>query len=399
MTAIYNENDPFAAKWMRGLIAAGRIAPGVVDERSIADLAPADVMGVGQRHFFAGIAGWSHALRLAGVPDDASVWTGSCPCQGLSEAGRRRGFADPRHLWPVWFRLIAECRPPVVFGEQSASSLGLEWLDLVFSDLEGAGYACAAADLCAAGVGAPHRRQRLFFVAYAGGQSGRLLATQWQSRRTDAQAERRGEARELANADGCGRDGEPRHVSSRREQPDAARSGAESSMGDSAGARFGDTQDTRADRGGARRSTEEIERRSAGILEPERASAALAMANATRSRRSKGQHSRQSGALRGSGFADGGRPFAVANTGESRPEVVSEQQARRQLKAAERGGEVDWRSCDWIPCSDGVARPVEPGTHPLSHGVPGRVGLLRGYGNAIVPQVAAQFIAAALEAA
>lgn len=186
MRSIYNEIDPGAARWMRNLIADGHIADGVVDERSIADLRADDVAGDGQRHFFAGIGGWSYALRLAGVSDTASVWTGSCPCQPFSAAGRGLGNADDRHLWPEWFRLIRECRPAVLFGEQVASTAGLAWLDAVFADLEGVGYACAAADICAASVGAPHVRQRLYFVAYADGESGRLLASEWKSRRADA---------------------------------------------------------------------------------------------------------------------------------------------------------------------------------------------------------------------
>jgi DNA (cytosine-5)-methyltransferase 1 len=169
VTAIFNEIDGYAAQWTRNLIAAGHVALGVVDERSIADLRAVDVSGPGQRHFFAGIGVWSYALRLAGVRDDADVWTGSCPCQGLSDAGRKLGFADPRHLWPVWFELIRECRPRVILGEQVASGLGLEWLDLVCADLEGAGYTVRAADTCAAGFGAPHIRQRIYFVAYAEG--------------------------------------------------------------------------------------------------------------------------------------------------------------------------------------------------------------------------------------
>lgn len=70
MTAYYNEFDPFAAKWLRNLIDAGLIAPGIVDDRSITDVTPADLEGFKQCHFFAGIGGWSLALRLAGVPDD-----------------------------------------------------------------------------------------------------------------------------------------------------------------------------------------------------------------------------------------------------------------------------------------------------------------------------------------
>jgi DNA (cytosine-5)-methyltransferase 1 len=80
MTAYYNELDPFAAAWLRNLIAAGLIPQGEVDERSIEDVTPNDLAGFRQCHFFAGIGGWPLALRLAGWPDERPVWTGSCPC-------------------------------------------------------------------------------------------------------------------------------------------------------------------------------------------------------------------------------------------------------------------------------------------------------------------------------
>jgi len=165
VSAIYNEIEPYAAAWLGNLSDAGHIARGVVDVRSIRDLRADDVVGATQFHTFAGLGAWSYALRLAGWPDDRPVWTGSCPCQPFSVAGKGGGTADERHLWPEWFRLIRECRPPIVFGEQVASGAGLAWLDVVRADLEAEGYAVGAADLCAAGVGAPHIRQRLFFGA------------------------------------------------------------------------------------------------------------------------------------------------------------------------------------------------------------------------------------------
>jgi DNA (cytosine-5)-methyltransferase 1 len=167
MAAYYNEIDPFAAQWLRNLIAAGHIAAGDVDERSIVDVAPSELAGYTQCHFFAGIGVWSHALRLAGWSDDRSVWTGSCPCQPFSAAGKGAGFDDERHLWPAFHHLIEQCRPATVLGEQVASPDGLAWIDLVQTDLENSGYASAAVDLCAAGVGAPHIRQRLYWTAYA----------------------------------------------------------------------------------------------------------------------------------------------------------------------------------------------------------------------------------------
>lgn len=220
MSAYYNEHDPKAAAWLRELINRGLIAPGFVDERSIEDVLPDELAGYTQCHFFAGIGVWSYALRQAGWEDDRPVWTGSCPCQPFSAAGKRTGTADERHLWPAFFHLINQCRPDVVFGEQVASKDGLAWLDLVRSDLEGASYAVGAADLCAAGFGAPHIRQRLYWVAdsysqqantadqrrlyaksseggdigrVADGGSSRLEGWQEQSAREECQAAQRGD--------------------------------------------------------------------------------------------------------------------------------------------------------------------------------------------------------------
>ena len=161
----YNENDQNAAAWLRELIAQGLIPAGTVDERSITEVKPDDLTGYNQCHFFAGIGGWSLALALAGVPATRSLWTGSCPCQPFSDAGQGKGIEDPRHLWPTWFRLIRKCGPPTVFGEQVASGDGLAWFDHVSTDLESAAYAVGAADIPAAGVGAPQGRARLWFVA------------------------------------------------------------------------------------------------------------------------------------------------------------------------------------------------------------------------------------------
>ena len=67
--------------------------------------------------------------------------------------------------WPAFHNLISECQPSTIFGEQVASKDGREWFSAVRADLERSGYACGCADLAAASVGAPHIRQRLFWVA------------------------------------------------------------------------------------------------------------------------------------------------------------------------------------------------------------------------------------------
>lgn len=181
VSAYYNEIDPYAAQWLRNLIDAGHIARGDVDERSIVDVRADDLRGYTQCHFFAGIGGWAYALRLAGWPDDRAVWTGSCPCQPFSEAGKRAGFGDERDLWPAWFPLIRERRPATILGEQVASADGVIWADRTAADLETADYAFGTAILPAAGVRAPHRRDRFYFVAHAIGADagGRASDRRW----------------------------------------------------------------------------------------------------------------------------------------------------------------------------------------------------------------------------
>ena len=314
----YNENDRFAAAWLRELIDEGLIPEGEVDERSITDIRGSDLVGFTQCHFFAGIGGWSYALQLAGWPEDRPVWTGSCPCQPLSSAGQRQGHADERHLWPAFYELIAERRPPAIFGEQVASKDGREWLCGIRTDLEDARYAVGAADLCAAGAGAPHIRQRLFWVADAN-QSGRKRSTQRQP---------------ISSADG-------RH-----------NIGGGSSNGGVA-----DAQGQRPDSG-----TDAEREGPAG--QPER-----------------------------DVWGEPKRPSA--DSGLANAEDADRRRKRRG--PMETGRSSHWSDATLIPCADGKARRAEPSIFPLAHGVPNKVGTLRGAGNAIVPQVAAEFIESYLQ--
>lgn len=351
-TTLYNEIDPYAAAWLRNLADAGHIAAGRIDTRSIADLQPSDVRDATRAHFFAGIGAWSHALRLAGWPDDARVWTGSCPCQPFSSAGKGAGFDDARHLWPAWFELIRECRPPVILGEQVASPDGLAWLDAVCADLEDADYAVGAADLCAAGIGAPHIRQRLYFVAIA-----EPVAECTGGGRT----ERDGRARDLADACGDER-GQGRGRA-------AVRWGAELE----------------------RAAQQPPGRGDAGLLGDPR-SARLA--------RRPGERG-DDGAQREAAQRAGGAACSVGNAdGSERPTRVTvavgerEESERPIQPSAPRGF---WSAADWIPCRDGKARPVEPGSFPLAHGATARVGRLRAYGNAICAPLAAEFVGAVMD--
>jgi len=174
---LYHDFDEFKCEVVRQAIKAKAITDGEVICGDIKELQPSDVMGFRRFHAFCGGGFWDLALNRAGW-GDAEVWTGSCPCPSFSAAGKGRGFADARHLWPHWMRLIKECKPPVIFGEQVSAAIGHGWLDLVQDDMEAEDYAVGKAVLGACCVGAPHIRQRLWFVAHAGsGASQRVTGS------------------------------------------------------------------------------------------------------------------------------------------------------------------------------------------------------------------------------
>ncbi len=298
----YNENDPKLAEWLRNLIKAGLLPEGYVDDRSITEVKGTDLAGYTQCHFFAGIGGWPLALELAGWPTTRPVWTGSCPCQPFSNAGRQGGTDDPRHLWPQFQRLIHECNPPVVFGEQVASKAGRAWLSGVRTDLKELGYGVGGADLCGASIGSPHIRQRLYWVATSGVDN--------------------------ATSNGAQREGAPIEGSN----------GANDRL-------LGET----------------------------------------------GSHHEWVGNTIEQGLE--GLRWASTSGHESR--WVKEEPHRPAATPSTDG--TPWDGAVYIDCLDGKSRRVEPRIRPLADGVSGRVVKLRAYGNAIIPQVGAEFVTAFME--
>lgn len=365
MTAYYNEFEPYAAEWLRNLIKEGLIAPGDVDDRSITDVAPADLHGYTQCHFFAGIGVWSYALRNAGWPDERPVWTGSPPCQPFSAAGKKGGKSDERHLWPVLFDLIRECRPAIFLGEQVSSKDGLGWFDDVQADMESENYACGALDTCSAGSGAPHIRQRLRIAG---------IAEEWL-----VHGECEGLEGQRWHGDDC-------HQSGRVDQNEAgsvATAGAVSGLAD---------------------DTILMRNRGAGL----------------RDRKPPEQWGQEPADLSGSlWLADADLPVAEqptregARPGETEsPGPHSEPDGRSPLLGHNRPtGPTNgfWGDADWLFCRDEKWRPVRPGTFPLVDGAAfklgsgsalegkSRTGMLKGYGNAVEAETTRIFIEAVME--
>lgn len=233
MTAYYNDINEDAAAVLAAQIEDGVIAPGIVDTRSIKDVHPNDLKGFTQCHFFAGGGLWSLAARIAGWPDDRPIWTGSCPCQPFSTAGKGGGTDDPRHLWPDFYRLICAGRPDVIMGEQVAGAPGYGWFDGVRSDLAAEDYASRTVDIPACAVDAPHKRSRLFWGAmansfrasvrrYTGDARGAAIQGQGEAWPTDGDAtEYRNDARRSADrCDGALVDGEGIGRGERRPEPE-----------------------------------------------------------------------------------------------------------------------------------------------------------------------------------
>lgn len=104
---------------------------------------------------------------VRGLKHDGAVdiVTGGYPCQPFSTAGKRKGQSDPRHLWPAMFSLIEKHRPRWVIGENVAGHISMG-LDQVLADLERSAYSTIPFVIPACAVGAPHRRDRIWIVAW-----------------------------------------------------------------------------------------------------------------------------------------------------------------------------------------------------------------------------------------
>jgi DNA (cytosine-5)-methyltransferase 1 len=347
MTAYYNEFDPKVAAWLRELIKQGHIVPGVVDERSIEDVRPSDLAGFKQCHFFAGIGVWSYALRRAGWADDRPVWTGSCPCQPFSAAGKGAAFDDERHLWPAFHHLIKVCKPAIVLGEQVASKAVDDWVDLVHADVEALGYTFGSVPFPSAGVGAPHIRDRNYWVANSNGARPLPGA----------------QPRIYRGENGTG----SRHGKFER-------SGAISLFGNAGGTGLAQRQRQRGILGGTPGADKRQAAVGAGISDAD----GLAYAEHNGRGGPQGHSSQPGGNGTHIGLLDG------------RHSISQEQPSAGPINGF-------WRAADWLACRDGKWRPVESGTFPLAHGAAARVVRLRGYGNAVNAQQAQAWIETVME--
>lgn len=360
MKTYYNEFDKKKCAALAQLMKDGHITKGDIDDRSIRDVRPEDVRGYDRCHFFAGIGLWDYALQLAEW-SDAPVWTGSCPCQPFSSAGRQKGKGDDRHLWPEWFRLVKECRPTTIFGEQVASAITHGWLDDVYQGLESEGYAVGSAVLPACSIGAPHRRERLWFVGHAE-HDGRNAS---KVERSNGSAVQHNTQRQNSTSKFEGTGGS-----------------CDVAYGDNSGQRL--LQEWRPEDNEIVGCSE----RSCSVVHPN-----------DKSKRSTARYEER--VVNTSGEGKGNSSTLADNECQRPPR--SRQLQRPLYPAQSEDGKTGqsvhdssryWQNGIWIDCPDGKQRLVEPSIPLLAHGYSERVGVIHCAGDAIVPQVAAEFIRA-----
>ena len=349
----YNDIDPNVCAWTQELVRAGLIPPGDVVCKPIQEIRPDELKNYDQCHFFNGISGWALAAQLAGIESRRSIWFASCPCQPFSRAGKGLAQADELHLWPDFMRLVRECRPDRIIGEQVASAIGFGWLDGISADLEAEGYACGSVVLGAHSIGAPHKRQRLYWVANDQGEGRTRVESECPAGFEQRSRVGNGGATDaLGNSQQPGLEGhtwngDGGHQPGR--QP-AGEAGSAVSVGNAAG----DKQ---------RRNRQSGE--SIGRSSPNRGSSAWSDFRIIHCRDGKGRR--------------------IPNAQSVFQQLVDVAPAyldtMRNLGASEAEIEEIWQSC---------------GGYPLAGKIPGRVMLLKGAGNCIVPELAAEFIKAAM---
>lgn len=375
--AYYNESDPKAAAWLRQLIKNGNITPGEVDERSITEVRPDDLIGFDRVHFFSGIGTWDYCLNQSGW-GDRPIWTASLPCQPFSAAGKGLGKADERHLLPHFLELVRECRPATILGEQVAAAIGHGWLDDLYAEMEACEYAIGSAVIGAHSIGSPHIRQRLYWVANSNYERSQRRT---RAERTDQQlVGKNGVVDGMVYSNESGSQQRIETAEAARHRDTAESTGSINGFGDP------EHEQHQWRLSGSGKEFSQNRKRSAGEFAGSSEIIGLGNSGIATGERDTGELCNEENSISGERLIDGTVSLRFADASE----------------------------IDWIYCRDNKYRPVKPGILPLVDGVArgmvhssdpsepinangtqeARAIRLKGYGNAIQAQTAIAFITA-----
>ena len=282
-------------------------------------------------------------LKADGI-DSIDIITGGYPCQPFSVAGLKKGEEDPRHLWPEYFRLIKECRPTWVIGENVPGHIKLG-LDTVIKDLESEDYSVRPFSISAASVGANHQRERIWIVAYS-------------ERNYNFNEEQRvnGEEKKISREHR-----EDNSTTGQSSRTSTARTQSDSHVVNSDSIRS--LQHTETTKETSRRGTETSSMSTSDVANTNE------WKNNTRNE-SKPREEEQFKFSPNSSSERG----VVANTnGEGSQRYGSEYELRKSQEE---------RKTSWSRWWD-----IEPNVGRVAHGIPKRVDSLKGLGNSLIPQI------------
>ena len=347
------------------------------------------------------------------------IITGGFPCQPFSVAGKQKGTSDDRHLWPEMFRIIQEFTPRWVIGENVKGLTNIQdgvVFETVCSDLEGAGYEVRAFNIPAAGVGAPHRRERIWIIASLvnANSDGSFTTTIGGSVEKTSNDDQEREIKTRESERTSGRERDENMENSRRtlqqgtklqgENEDEVREGYANQHQRSSSSSESNVADTYARLSNG--TYEEVQSRrqtfdtsSEGSTDVANTTSSRPPSESIRNIKSMGEESsreeerRNQSSIRTSTRSSESPKQKLANTDSERLE--GQRQSSRQFSqkfftsdsSEGRQGTMDqgWWS-------------VEPNVGRVAHGVSGRVHRLKGLGNSIVPQIAEEIGRAIIKA-
>jgi DNA (cytosine-5)-methyltransferase 1 len=331
------------------------------------------------------------------------IITGGFPCQPFSVAGKQKGTSDDRHLWPEMFRIIKAFKPRYVIGENVRGIINIQdgvVFETVCTDLESEGYEVQPFIIPAAGVGAPHRRERVWIIAVRSDvantfcdDEGREISRGDEETR-GIQEEHRTEHSTTRKSSRTskvrkGDDGYESLENTRR----TLRSRSELGAADEDETREGNADQSQRSSSTSRSNVADTERKG---LE------GLSKHSATIGGQDTGTHTRNEGSSssnRKTGNATHTKRERLQgrqrnDQGEGRQILPSEQHDRGEIRSKARrfsgvSGQKEGSQNWWL---------VEPNVGRVAHGVSGRVHRLKGLGNSIVPQIAEEIGKALIKA-
>jgi DNA-cytosine methyltransferase len=340
--------------------------------------------------------------------DDIDILTCSYPCQPFSVAGKQKGEEDPRHLWPNTFRLVQECRPTWFVGENVSGHIKLG-LDTVLEDLESEGYDTRTFIIPASSVGAWHKRERLWIIGYS--EHNGSLATkksrkhqetargtsQGQNQAEQSEGASRPSNHEIVSDTESFRTGKSRNINKKKRTQSSS-----STQSNSSGEDVSDTESLRLrGRSGqecrspqwqflqkeqeGREIWREIEGRSTPYGEDvsdtksEGLSGSRGQESNTNRARMEQRKGQEQGTIRSKSKRCGGVSTDVSDTDQQRTQIPLEGQQSSIEMSGSTGKENWWQTqSELCGVPDGISYELDKG----------RVGRIKGLGNAIVPQIA-----------